>query len=65
MIYLTSISFNDDMNSSWLHEEEFDEIQSNFDMTEIEENSNTSFTYHDLESFLITITVSIFLSIDE
>lgn len=42
---------------SWLHEEEFDDIQSNFDMTEIEENSNTSFSYHDLEHFLITLTV--------
>ena len=42
---------------SWLHEEEFDDIQSNFDMTEIEENSKTSFSYHDLEHFLITLTV--------
>ena len=48
---------------SWLYEEEFDDIQSNFDMTEIEENSKTSFSYHDLESFLITLTVffSLFL----
>lgn len=42
---------------SWLNEEEFDEIQSNFAMEELEETSSHMFSYTDLEPFLVNVTV--------
>lgn len=43
---------------SWLNEEEFDEIQSNFAMEELEETSSHMFNYTDLEPFLMNVTVN-------
>ena len=43
---------------SWLAEEEFDNIQSNFAMEEeSDENAINTFSYDDLSPFLITLTV--------